>query len=520
MEVDKRESLVSQTVLIMFLTFMGYGVGALTQILIAHYLGISNDLDTFVVASLIPEFFFGITNMILFTAFLVLFPRYIKEKEEKSGKVFVGTLFTITTLVLIGVILILVILSPLIVRVIAPGLSEEQKITTTLMIRVLSFAILFYGLNSLATGVLHYEHKFFAPKALRIILGLGIIIGLLVLNKYVGILSLAVGTSVGVFAAFFFQYVMLRKEGYYFKFIFDRKSIPYLKELFILSWPLIMVSLIYYMNKAATTMIASTLEAGSLSILNYASVISNFPVVFFSVSISTAILPYMTKQSAQEKMEDLSALFVKSLRILLLVLIPLTFIFLIFNKEIITLLFERGEFSATAASAVSSVFFFFSIGLVPIGAMNIIANIFYAMRKIKAQLYINVFFLIINIPLMFFLVKFMSYKGIALATSISYWSITGIAFYYITKKIENFDYATLTIALIKILLASIGMAGSIQILFFLIQTFVGKFESIIWEVSILVSMILIAMIVYCFILKSLKSKELEFVITLFKRKYN
>ena len=523
MEEHKKNAIASSTVLIFVLTFFGYLGGFLVQSIIAKYLGLGKDLDAFVAVALIPEFVFGLTNAIFFTSFVVFFPEYVKKYGEQNGKIFVAKLFTIAFLALSLVVVFLFLFSSHVAMKIAPGFSVEQVALASVMIKIISVAVLFFGLSSLLTGVLFHEHMFFAPKMLRIMVSLGVITSLLLLEKNIGSMSLAVGTVLGISVAYLIQYLELRKKGYYFSFVslFILKKAETnnssMKELFFLAWPLIMSSLLYYLSRTIANMIASTQGQGSLSILNYAFLIITLPVVFFSGSITASIFPHMTKQSTYDNIEEMRSLFSKSLRILLFFMIPLTIVFMVLGKEIVTFLFERGAFTATASGQVAATLFFFAIGLIPSGIWGVILNLFYAMKKMKVQMWVYFCFLVLNIVLNLILVRSMSYNGIALSMSLTYWCTTIIAFWYITQEVKPFNYQEIVRSSIKMIIASLGMALSILLLRKeVLQLEFFQTPGIIIQGGMLFTILMASFIVYGATLILLRSEEIVFIVSAIK----
>ncbi len=513
--MENERNIASAAILIMFLTGIGYVLSLFTQVLIAHYFGVGKELDAFVAAAIIPEFIFGLTNAIFFTSLVIFFPVYVKNKGEEEGKIFFKKIFTICFILLGITILLVIITSPLLAKVIAPGFSEEQRLRTSLLIKLLSPAILFYGLTSLTTGILFYKNKFFASKAFRSIISIGLIVGVLLFQKSFSILSLAFGTIIGVLGAFILQYSSLKKENYTFSFIFDTTE-EGIKTLFILSWPLIITSFFFYFNKIIINMIASSIGVGSISILNYAFLLVNVPVILFSESLGTALFPSMTKQVAYDQFHDIKNMLTKAILAVLFIMIPIMSIFFIFNQEIIRIIFERGAFTATSTAAVSSALIFYTIGIIPLSLMALLIGTLNAIKKMKEKMYLFFLFLVTNAFLAINLAKIFSYNGIALGTSITYWIIVGIGFWVVSKKIGVFDYKRISTEVGKIGIAS----GSITLLLFLVQRSIVKEivqMHIFLEILILGTVIGVALLLYLWSMKYLQAESAEMVVQLFKK---
>lgn len=501
-----RSAVASSAILIFGLTFLGYVVGFLAQVITAKFFGVSKDLDAFIAAAVIPDFIFGITNTIFMTAFVVTYPEYIRKKGEKKGKEYICKLFTLLIILLLLCILLLLFFAPVLAKFIGPGFSGVQTDLTISIIRILSVSVFFLGLISLASGILYHEHKFFAPKALRIMLGVCSIIAILLLGKKLEVSSLAAGTVMGTIIAFLFAYAAILKQKYSFSFLFPSKD-KFLNKILILSWPLLIAGSIYYANKVFINMVASGLGHGAISIVNYAFIVSNAPVIFFSESVATAIFPHLAKQAANEKKEELKQLATKSIQILLVILIPITFIFMILNTEIIQLFFQRGEFTKFSTCAVSKTLFLFSVGIVPAGIFTLLLHIFYVKKRMSAQMYLFALFFILNVLLIRMFVKFMSYEGIALGRSVSFWCVMIIALAYIGKKIGGFGYASLVKTIAKIIPATVIMGIFIFLLKNIANTIIG-----------FLAVIVLAVVIYAVILRCMRSEEIMLIEQALKEK--
>src|SRR3989338_8939059 len=123
METHNR-SIASNAMVVMSITGLGYIFGFLVQVIIAKYFGVSAELDTFVVAAVVPEFIFGLSNVIFLTSLMVLFAEYQAANGVESGKKYLQRMFTVVILFGVIVALVGVIFSPWIAKIVAHGFSE------------------------------------------------------------------------------------------------------------------------------------------------------------------------------------------------------------------------------------------------------------------------------------------------------------------------------------------------------------------------------------------------------------
>ncbi len=512
--MGKKYSLGSSTVLIMVLTSIGYCVGFIVQLIIASYFGVGKELDSFVVASVIPEFFFGIANVILVTSFIILFPEIQKNYDNKDQKKFVNALFTFAC-IFFGICMVGILLfSSTIAAFIAPGFTVEQLELTSAMLKILAVSTVFLGLSSLCTGILYHEQHFFAPKLLRIIISLALVISIIILSQYMGIMSLAIGTTAGIIISCIIQYGFIRQKEYSFSFSLDFNQ--NVKELFTLSLPILITAFLFYLNKVIINMIASTAEVGSVSVLNYAFLIVNVPVIFFSESLATPLFAHLRKKVTNEEIPEVKTTFLKSIMVLICIVVPVMVLFIIFHYELIHILLERGAFTSASTEAVSDALVFYALGLIPLSLISIIGAVLHALKKVKQRMYMFFFIFSCNIIFAYIFAKIWSYKGIALGTSISYWIVIPIAFYYTLNMLGEFDMRGIYLECIKILFASSIIAG---LLYYVHYVFTKSIiiSSNVRQLILVVTMCCMSIFVYWILLRLMKSKSEEIIMVIVKR---
>jgi len=515
MEIKK--TIASSTILIVILTGIGYSLSFLGQCIIANYFGVSKELDSFVVASIIPEFFFGLTNAFLLTPFIILYPEICKKEGKDAARRFMNLLLTLTCFFLLIISILLFVYSSQLAAVIAPGFLPAQQILTGGILKIIACSVFFLGLISLFTSILYLEDDFFASKVLRIMINIGIIFSTVFLSRAVGVMSLAVGTTAGIIVACFTQYIFLKKKHYSFSFSLDINN-SYLKEIFLLSLPLLMTSLFFYLNKLGINMIASTAGEGSISALNYAFLIINIPVILFSESLATVLFPHLRKRVTNEEIGIVNNIFVKSVLVIIVIIIPIMVFFMIFYYEIIHLILERGAFTSLSTEAVSRALWFYAFGLIPLSLVNIIGSVLHALKKVQPRMYFFFCLFFSNIFLAYFFAKIRSYQEIALGTSISYWIFACLGIYYLSTLLPFAKSSVIFSEVVKIFFASAIVAAAVYFLHSFFTTF-SFFSGLFWEtITLLVWGVLILGIYWC-LLNFMQSKAEKIIIALIKKQF-
>ena len=157
---------------------------------------------------------------------------------------------------------------------------------------------------------------------------------------------------------------------------------------------------------------------------------------------------------------------------------------MIFSKEIISLIFERGAFDSRAISLTSSTLFFYSIGLVGTGLREVLSRAFFALQDTKTPTINAVFGMIFNIILTLLLSQFFQLGGVALASSIAATLTTFLLFFSFRKKYGPFGMKKISISFLKILISSLLMIFIVKLSLNHLSTILDKTISFLISVAI------------------------------------
>ncbi len=129
------------------------------------------------------------------------------------------------------------------------------------------------------------------------------------------------------------------------------------------------------------TWLASFLVSGSISYLYYANRIFQLPLALFAIALSTALFPSVAKYIRHN--DDIRALkeMKRGFWILLSLLALATIGGVIFSKEIIWLLFERGAFTRSDTLSTALVLQMYLIGLIPFGLSKLFSLWLYSRHE-------------------------------------------------------------------------------------------------------------------------------------------
>jgi len=407
-------------------------LGLFRDIAQAAILGTGIAADAFTLGFIIPN-----TLRRLFgesTTSAAFVPTYVETlgKDSRKDAFLLGSrVLTLVGAVLLVVVIIGMLTAPLLIKAFAPGFSQIPGKTelATGLLRLLFPYILLVGCAAVMGGILHAHRHFLAPASAPILFNLSALAGILLLSRWVFPQQPVWGYSIGVLFGGLLQLLIqipaLRKKGFRFRLDFNWKS-PEVRRIGKLAFPALVGLLAAEVNIIVDKMIASMLDPGSVAALAYGNRIMQFPQGVFAISLATALLPTLSRQTARGKLEDAGRTLGRATLALAALMVPATLCMIFLARPVVQVLLARGAFTAESTLLTSSALIYYSAGLLFYGAVKITVPVFYAMKDTKTPVKIAISCMGLNIVLnIVFTLLFIKtgfaqpLAGLALATSVS-----------------------------------------------------------------------------------------------------
>ena len=407
-------------------------LGLFRDIAQAAILGTGIAADAFTLGFIIPNTLrrlFGESTTS--AAFVPTYVETLGKGSRKNAFQLGSRVLTLVGAVLLLVVIIGMLTAPLLIKAFAPGFSDipgKSELATGLL-RLLFPYILLVGCAAVMGGILHSHRHFLAPASAPILFNLSALAGILLLSRWVFPQQPVWGYSIGVLFGGLLQLLIqippLKKKGFSFRLDFNWRS-PEVRRIGKLAFPALVGLLAAEVNIIVDKMIASLLEPGSVAALAYGNRIMQFPQGVFAISLATALLPTLSRQTAMGKLEDAGKTLGRATLALAALMIPATLCMIFLARPVVHVLLARGAFTAESTLLTSSALIYYSAGLLFYGAVKITVPVFYAMKDTKTPVKIAISCMGLNIILNFvFTTLFIRtglaqpLAGLALATSVS-----------------------------------------------------------------------------------------------------
>ncbi|MDB1086299.1 lipid II flippase MurJ [Streptomyces sp. ACA25] len=362
------------------LTAAGALFGLLRDQTLAHLFGAGGETDAFLVSWTLPEV--AATLLIEEGMALVLIPAFSLALARRAAagcpdpddpvRALLRATLPRLALALAVLAAVLAVSAPVLVKVLAPGLTEPRLAIDCM--RLTAVTVLTFGLAGYFSAALRAHRSFIPPAAIYLVYNLGIIATSLTLHTVWGVRAAAVGVAVGsvlmllVQLPFFLRRLRLRLRL--------RGRSPWRSGLrrvgratpvsglvgFGVVAPVALFALSRQSQVLVERFFASSLPAGAISHLNYAQKVAQVPMVL-SLMICTVTFPLVARAMADGQVDRARRRVERDLVLAGVVVLLGAAYVVAYAPQIIELLFQRGAFDEQATAATASVMRVYALGL-------------------------------------------------------------------------------------------------------------------------------------------------------------
>jgi putative peptidoglycan lipid II flippase len=302
------------------------------------------------------------------------------------------------------------------------------------LLRITSPYIFFISLVAVAAGILNTYNKFWVPAFAPILLNLCFIAGALWLAPYFDppILALAWAVFIAGFVQLVFQIPFLKKIGMLPSLRFSLRDAGMWRVIKQMGPAVFGVS-IAQLSLLINTIFASFLVAGSVSWLYYADRLMEFPTGILGVAISTILLPSLSKCHASNNTVEYSKLLDWGLRLTIMLTLPAALALGMIAVPLLATFFQHGAFSAHDVLMSRSALVGYSVGLIGLILVKILAPGFYARQDIKTPVKIGIVTLLATQAMNALFIGWLQHAGLALSIGLGACLNSAILFYFLRK---------------------------------------------------------------------------------------
>ena len=446
------------------MTFMSRILGFVRDTLIARIFGAGMLTDAFFVAFKIPNLLRRISAEGAFSqAFVPILAEYKNKRTHEETHDLINHVATLMGLFLVAISILGMLAAPWVVQVSAPGfMADQTKFQLTVELLRITFPYIFFiSLVSLAGGVLNTYGNFSVPAFTPVWLNVAFIVAALLAAPYFNnsIHVLAWAVFVGGVLQLLYQIPYLYKVGLVPKISLNLNDEGVWRILKLMGPAVFGVS-IAQISLLINTIFASLLATGSVSWLYYADRLMEFPTGVLGVALGTILLPSLSKSVADKEDGEYSQLLDWGLRLTFMLALPAAVALAVLSVPLVTGLFHYGKFDAHDVEMTRQALIAYSLGLIGLILVKVLAPAFYSRQNIKTPVKIAIFTLISTqiMNLIFVFGLDLKHAGLALSIGLGACMNAGALYYHLRKANIYQPQAGWVIFMSKLITAVLLMA--------------------------------------------------------------
>jgi putative peptidoglycan lipid II flippase len=370
-------------------------------------------------------------------AFVPIFAEYRRQRGLDETRALMGRVGTLLAVVLLVVTVIGVLAAPWLVYALAGAFARTPgKLELTAeMIRIVFPYLLFVSLVSLAGGVLNVYRQFAIPAFTPVLLNLSIIGAALFLAPYFDppIKALAWGVFIGGVAQLVLQLRPLAKIGMLVGPRFDWRD-EGVRRVLAAMGPAVLGVSAAQISALINTQLAAALGDGRISWITYADRLMEFPGALLGVALGTVLLPSLAKYHADANPEHYRSLLDWGLRLAFMLALPAALALWVLAIPLIATLYKYGQFTLNDVVQTRSALLGYSVGLLGLIVVKILAPGFYARQIMATPVKIAFVTVLVSQTFALILMFPLGHAGLTLSTSIGACLNAGLLFWFLKKR--------------------------------------------------------------------------------------
>jgi putative peptidoglycan lipid II flippase len=471
-----RGALVRSSAVVAVGTALSRVTGLVRVVALLYALGQTRFTDVFTVANTMPNLVYELLLGGILSATLV--PIFTERVEDDDG----GTSAVVSTvaLALLVVTVVGIVAAPWVIGIYADGIEDPvtgevaaYRDVGTVLLRFLMPQVLFYGLITVVTALLHARRSFVAPAYAPILNNLIVSAVLFALPTMAGrdlvvpgalleavgdttvLIALGLGTTVGVAAMAIVMVPAVVRAGVSIRFDPNWRH-PAVRAVIRLSGWTVGYVVANQVALYVVLYLANSRDAGDVTAYNVAFIFFQLPHGLFAVSIMTTFMPELTFAAQAGDDRAFRERFTMGVRLMALVVLPASAGYVALAGPIVDLLPLRGasvEVTAGVLAAFSAGLFGFSVYLFALRG-------FYARKDTRTPFFLNLVENSVNVVLALAFVGAWGVRGLAGAYSVAYVVAAILAVRALGRRVGGLGLAAAGGPLLRMAVAALACGGA------------------------------------------------------------
>ena len=317
-------------------------------------------------------------NSVLINTMIFAFVPMLTEYEGSHRVALFHRLNRIFVRVFGGLALLIICGAPLLIRLLAPGLDPRYVGTAVIILRIAAISSLPAGIAALYVAFLYTQRRFAATAFYQASLNVLTIACALSLWRVIGVYGFAIGYAAGAWVQLVIVYSASRSS----------LAVPHAAETGV-HWRALLAKPASFMvyagvlglNVIITRAYATHTGPGMAAAFDYSMRCLNVPLAYLINPVSNSLLPEIARLRSRVQLRQAFRLIDKTIALVGLLGLVACAVGIALRQPLITLLFQRGNFTAQSTRVVAAVFLGFAPSLVGWSLLELLSRALFALDR-------------------------------------------------------------------------------------------------------------------------------------------
>ena len=446
----------------------------------AFGLGASITASAFTVANGMPNALYELVmGGMLVTAFLPVYVSVKRRAGREGASAYASNLLSLVTLLMTGLAVLSFIFASEIIWTQSFNASAEfDRDLSVYFFRFFAISIVLYALSSVISSVLNAERDYFwstaAPVVNNIITTASFFLyGFLVDRgmQDIAILTLAIGSPLGVLSQVAVQVPALRRHGVRLRFRIDLHD-PCIRETLTIGIPTLIVTLVSFATTSVQSSCSLSVNPNGASITYYARIWYMLPYSVFAIPITTAMFTELSSFVASGNMKA----YVKGIRDgsgkILFLLIPFAMYLMVFAPCLAGML-SSSRMTGESVSQLANYLVWLSISLPGYGVCTYLQKACSSLRKMYLFAIAECIAGAIQIVICLVFTPVYGFNVVGFSSTFFFVSIDLVTFFILRRELGSIGFRSIVVSGLRA--CALGGLGALvgAVILWALQTFVG-----------------------------------------------
>lgn len=335
-------------------------------------------------------------NTMLFAFVPMLMLRHDDDRVAlfaRAGRIF-ATILAVTSVAI-------ALFAPILASILGPGLAAREHDQTVTLLRLLAPSTFFTGAAAIYSALLYTERRFVIPGLNGVCINLATIVAALLMRKSGGVNSFAIGYTSGAAVQLLLAWRGSRDLRRAARA--DSKQtaceMP-LHEILVKPGMFLLYASLIAVNIVVTRAFATHAGSGMAAAFDYCIRCFNVLVAYMVYPVAATLTPEIARLRGSNELARAYRLIDKGVALMAIAALTACIIGVALRTPVISLIYERGNFTPESTALVSGIFLGLAPGLFGWVLLDLIARCFFAIGRAKLPLAAAVVPVIVNLAVM------------------------------------------------------------------------------------------------------------------------